>query len=192
MHVHGNDTTLFVDVEGPALVPDGARMSPRPTILLLHGGPGGYDHTYFKPDFSRLARIAQVVYVDLRDHGRSARQDPAAWTFEACADDIRALCDTLGIERPIVLGHSMGGFVALHYAIRHPGHAGGLVLQSTTARFHVPRVVEGLRRAGGDAAADAADRFYNGDMSAAPEFRERCRSLFGPWILGRTNERGLS
>lgn len=40
----------------------------------LHGGPGTYDHSYFKPDFMRLAREAQVVYLDLRDHGRSARQ----------------------------------------------------------------------------------------------------------------------
>ena len=59
---------------------DGARVREAagppgaPTIVLLHGGPGGYDHSYFKPDFAPLTAVAQVVYLDLRDHGRSARQ----------------------------------------------------------------------------------------------------------------------
>ena len=47
--------------------------------------------------------MAQVVYLDLRDHGRSARHDPADWSFEICADDVRAFCDVIGIVRPIRL-----------------------------------------------------------------------------------------
>jgi proline iminopeptidase len=62
-------------------------MRNRPTVVLIHGGPGSYDHSYFKPDFAPLARRAQVIYLDLRDHGRSARHDPADWSFELCADD---------------------------------------------------------------------------------------------------------
>src|SRR5229473_4028426 len=135
MHVDVNGTTLWFDVDGAALVPDGAEMRSRPTVILIHGGPGSYDHSYFKPDFGRLAGVAQVVYLDLRDHGRSARQDPSDWTYEVCADDIAAFCDVLGIAGPVVYGHSMGGFVAMLYGARHPGHAGGLVLQSTHARF---------------------------------------------------------
>jgi pimeloyl-ACP methyl ester carboxylesterase len=92
--------------------------------------------------------VAQVVYLDLRDHGRSARGDPAGWSFERCADDLRGFCDHLGIVRPVVYGHSLGGFVAMAYAVRHPGHAGALVLQSTHARFDLGRIVEGFRRAG--------------------------------------------
>lgn len=64
-----------------------------------------------------------MVYLDLRDHGRSARQDPEHWSFEVCADDLRAFCDTVGVVGPIVLGHSMGGIVAMLYGARHPGHA---------------------------------------------------------------------
>jgi pimeloyl-ACP methyl ester carboxylesterase len=129
-----NGTTLWFDVDGPSVVPDGATMRERPTLVLLHGGPGGYDHSYFKPDFAPLTAVAQVVYLDLRDHGRSARQNPADWSFEGCADDVRAFCDVLGIATPIVYGHSMGGFVAMLYGARHPGHAGGLVLQSRHTR----------------------------------------------------------
>ena len=132
MQVEVNGTRLWFDVDGPALVPDGPAMRERPTVVLLHGGPGSFDHSYFKPDFARLAEAAQVVYLDLRGHGRSEWGDPADWSFEMCADDVRAFCDALGIARPVVYGHSLGGFVAMVYAARHPGHAGALVLQSTS------------------------------------------------------------
>ena len=153
MQVDVNGTRLWFDVDGPSLVPDGPIMATRPTVILLHGGPGTYDHSYFKPDFAPLTRLAQVVYLDLRDHGRSARPDPANWTFEVCADDVRAFCDALAIDRPIVYGHSMGGCVAMLYGVRHPGHAGALVLQSTMARFDLGAARRGLpsfwRRRGG-------------------------------------------
>ncbi len=70
MHIEVNGGRLWFDVDGPALVPDGSEMQLRPTIVLVHGGPGTYDHSYFKP--ARLTGQAQVVYLDLRGHGRSA------------------------------------------------------------------------------------------------------------------------
>ena len=181
MQVDVNGTTLWFDVDGPALVPDGTVMRERPTIVLLHGGPGGYDHSYLKPDFARLTRVAQVVYLDLRDHGRSARHDPAAWSFEVCADDVRAFCDAMGIAGPIVYGHSMGGFVAMLYGARHPGHAAGLVLQSTNARFDLARLVEGFRRAGGDEVAELAKRDYGGGDVTDEEWA-RVFAAFGPRV----------
>jgi proline iminopeptidase len=175
MHLDVNGTRLWFDVDGPSLVPDGAAMRGRPTVVLLHGGPGSFDHSYFKPDFGRLTQVAQVVYLDLRGHGRSDWGDPAAWCFEARADDLRAFCDALGIVRPVIYGHSLGGFVALVYATRHPGHAGALVLQSTNARFSVGRVVEEFRRRGGDEVAAIAERAYGGDRtSVTPEEWARC------------------
>ena len=93
--------------------------------------------------------------------GRLAH-DPADWTFETCADDVRAFCDRLGITRPIVYGHSMGGFVAMLYAARHPGHAGRLFLQSTHARFDLARLVEAVRGVAGDEVAELARRDYGG------------------------------
>ena len=96
MHIDVNGTRLWFDVDGPALVPDGNEMRQRPTMVLVHGGPGIYDHSYFKPDFGRLAEHAQVVYLDLRGHGRSDWGDAGAWSFEACADDVRASVTRLG------------------------------------------------------------------------------------------------
>lgn len=184
MHVDVNGTRLWFDIEGPSLVPDGPQMRRRPTIILLHGGPGSYDHSYFKPDFGRLAEVAQVVYLDLRDHGRSSRGDPAEWTFEACADDIPAFCDALGIEHPVVLGHSMGGFVAIHYGARHPQHAAGLVLLSTLARFDLELLADGVRAAAGEEVAEIARRSYGGLGEVTAAEWARVFRVFGPAVPG--------
>lgn len=185
MRVEVNGVHLWFDVEGPGLVPEGPGMRERPTLLLLHGGPGGFDHSYFKPDFSRLARVAQVIYLDLRGHGRSHHGDPESWSFEACADDIPAFCDALGIEKPVVLGHSLGGFVTMVYGARHPGHAGGLVLLGTAARIDAQRMTENFRRVGGDEVADVIRRTYSREREpATPEEWSRAWQLFGPWVTG--------
>ena len=102
MQIDVNGMRLWFDVDGPAVVPDGSEMRQRPTVVLVHGGPGSFDHSYFKPDFARLAEHAQVVYLDLRGHGRSDWGEAAAWSFEACADDVRVFCDTIGIARSIL------------------------------------------------------------------------------------------
>ena len=181
MHVEVNGTRLWFDVDGPVLVPDGSEMRQRPTVVLVHGGPGVYDHSYFKPEFARLTDHAQVFYLDLRGHGRSAWGDAAGWTFEACADDVRVFCDTVGISRPIVFGHSMGAPVALLYGARHPGHAAGLVVQSGFARFDVPRLVEAFRRIAGDEVAEIARRSYGGTTVPDEEWA-RVFAAFGSHV----------
>jgi pimeloyl-ACP methyl ester carboxylesterase len=178
MHTEVNGTRLWFDVDGPALVPDGSELRRRPTVVLVHGGPGVYDHSYFKPDFALLAGHAQVVYLDLRGHGRSAWGDAAAWSFEACADDVRGFCDTVGIDRPIVFGHSMGGPIVLLYGARHPGHAAGLIVQSGFARWDPARMVEGFRRVAGDEVAEIAGRSYGGDEVTEQEWA-RVFAAFG-------------
>lgn len=181
MHLDVNGTRLWFDVDGPALVPDGNEMRQRPTVVLVHGGPGGFDHSYFKPDFARLAEHAQVVYLDLRGHGRSAWGDAAAWSFGTCVDDVRAFCDTVGIARPIVFGHSMGAPIVLLYGARYPGHAAGLVVHSGFARFDVPRLVEGFRRVAGDELAELAARDFAGEPVTEDE-SARVFAAFGPRV----------
>jgi pimeloyl-ACP methyl ester carboxylesterase len=187
MHSDVNGTRLWFDVDGSALVPDGSEMRQRPTVVLVHGGPGVYDHSYFKPDFSVLAEHAQVVYLDLRGHGRSAWGDTSAWSLETCADDVFGLCDVLGIDRPIVFGHSMGGPIALLYGARHPGHAAGLIVQSGFARWDPPRLVEGFRSVAGDAVAEMAGRGYGGGEVTDEEWA-RVDAAFGPRIPDEERE----
>jgi len=181
MRVAVNGTTLWFDVDGPGLVPDERWMRERPTILLIHGGPGSYDHSYFKPWFSALTDVAQVVYLDLREHGRSSRGGASDWSFEACADDVSAFCDVLGIERPVVLGHSMGGFVAILHAARHPTDPGAVILASTMARFDLDRITEGFRRIGGDEVASLARRDYGDDPVTEAEWA-LVFAAFGPRV----------
>jgi proline iminopeptidase len=178
MQVDVNGTRLWFDADGLAVVPRGNEMLQRPTVVLVHGGPGVYDHSYFKPDFGSLTEHAQVIYLDLRGHGRSTWGDPAEWSFESCADDIRSFCDTVGIDRPVVFGHSMGGPIVLLYGARHPGHAGGLIVQSGFARWDVPRMVEGFRRVAGDEVAQLAMRSYGGDEVSDDEWA-RVYAAFG-------------
>ena len=147
MHVLVNGVRLFFDVEGAKLVPDGPAMRERPTLLLLHGGPG-FDHTIYKPAYSALADIAQVIYLDHRGNGRSDAGPKESWTLAQWGDDVRAFCDALGIEKPIVLGVSFGGMVAMAYATRHPSHPGKLILITTEAKgSSLSRKARGIVRA---------------------------------------------
>jgi proline iminopeptidase len=160
MRVSIGDCRLFVDVDGLGLVPDGPTMRERPVLLTLHGGPG-FDHTSFKPAFGELADVSQIVYVDHRGNGRSDRCDPSTWHFDQWADDIVALCDVLGVSRPFVYGVSFGSMVALHYAARHPGHACGIIADSTAAVADDAAVVAEFARLGGPDAAAAAQAFWD-------------------------------
>ncbi len=187
MRIEVNGTTLWFDVEGAGLVPDGARLRTRPTVVLVHGGPGGFDHGYLMPDFGRLAEVAQVVYLDLRGHGRSEWGDPADWGFEVCADDVRAFCDHLGIVRPVVLGHSMGAPIALLYGARHPGHAAGLVVSSGFARWDHARLVEAYRGIAGDEVAALADRDFGG-LPVSEEESARVYAAFGLHVPDQARE----
>jgi len=159
MHVRVGETRLFFDVEGCKLRVDGPRMREVPTLLLLHGGPG-LDHSLFKPLLSPLTDVAQVVYLDHRSQGRSDREGPERWTLDNWADDVAAFCDTLNIEHPVVMGESFGGFVAMAYAIRHPGHPGKLILSSTSAKQRLDRALAVFERLGGRKAREAARRFW--------------------------------
>ena len=78
MHVSVNGVRLFFDVEGAKPVPDGPGMRQKPTLLLLHGGPG-FDHSIYKPAYSALADIAQIIYLDHRGNGRSEDGPRESW-----------------------------------------------------------------------------------------------------------------
>jgi proline iminopeptidase len=166
---------LFVDVDGAVLVPDGPRMREKPTLILLHGGPG-FDHSGFKPLFGRLADVAQLVYVDHRGHGRSDRCGPEHWQLDTFADDVVRLCTALGIVKPVVLGQSYGGFVAQRYLARHPAHPARVILSSTSHHFGLARKLAMFERLGGAAARQAAEAFWTDPGPATwADYERLCR-----------------
>jgi proline iminopeptidase len=177
MKISVNGVELFVEVLGAKLAIDGAKVSERPTVVALHGGPS--DHAHMMAMIAPLTDVAQIVLYDHRGCGRSEHGDPSLWRMEQWADDVRGVCDVLGIERPIVYGHSFGGMVAEMYAIRHPGHAAGLIFSGTCSRFDVKISAEGFRRQGGDAAADAWTAFVDEPTAESTAgFVEHCRHLY--------------
>jgi proline iminopeptidase len=134
MKANIRDTQLYFDVEGAGLVVDGGQMREKPVVFLLHGGPGA-DHTSYKPTFSPLADLVQLVYIDHRGQGRSARGDAATYTLDNNVADLEALRQYLGLEQIVVMGGSYGGMVALAYASHYPDRVSQLVVMATTASY---------------------------------------------------------
>jgi proline iminopeptidase len=140
-------------------------VSPAPALLLLHGGPGA-DHSLFKPEFSTLTDIAQVIYLDQRGSGRSDRSRPEKWTWTRWADDTAALCAALDIRAPVLVGSSSGGRVAIECAARHPDLVAGLVLETTLGvPTSLDESLEVFERRGGPVARTAAAKYLSGDTS---------------------------
>lgn len=104
----------------------------RPTVLLLHGWGATADVNFFRA-FPALADH-RVLAVDHRSHGRGIRSH-APFRLEDCADDVAGLLGTLGIDRAVAVGYSMGGPIALLLAERHPERVTGLVLAATALEF---------------------------------------------------------
>src|SRR5581483_10285426 len=167
------------DVSGPSVIAQGDTTVERPVVVALHGGPG-LDHIMLKSALAPLAEDFQVLYPDLRGHGRSDRASAESWNLHTWADDLRRLCDALGLRKPVVLGSSFGGDIALTYAALFPDHPGGVILTNTTCghRDH-QRVIEAFGRIGGTEAAAVIQRIYAdpaGDHQA--EFNRVCYPLY--------------
>lgn len=182
MFVTLRDQRIFFDVVGPKLALDGPRVRERPTLLVLHGGPG-FDHASMRPDFDGYADVAQVVYLDHRGNGRSVPSDPSTWRLRQWGDDVRAFCDALGIERPIVLGQSFGGMVAQAYVTRHPSHPRAVILSSTAARLDLPASFAVFEAKGGAEARAIAERFWSsGDDEAILSYLRVCMPLYNTTV----------
>ena len=115
-----NGTSLYYEVVG----------SGNP-LLIMHGGLG-FDHTYFRPWIDSLAEGSKLIFYDHRGNGRSDRSKPLDDVYHSTwADDANALREHLGIEKMVLMGHSYGGVLALHYALQYPETLSGLILANT-------------------------------------------------------------
>ena len=122
-----------------------------------------------------------MIYFDHRGNGRSWPSDSSTWTLAQWGDDVRALCDALGIEKPIVLGQSFGGMVAQSYATRHPDHPRAVVLSSTAARMDLRASLDLFERKGGPQARAIAERFWNeGSDHQFVDYLKKVMPLYNP------------
>lgn len=110
-------------VEGPAGTP---------AVLLVH--PLGVTHRLWDGTAAALRDRHRVVRYDVRGHGGSA-VPPGPYTLGQMADEARALLDGLGLEAVHFVGMSMGGCIAMAFALAHPDRVRSLVLCDTTACY---------------------------------------------------------
>lgn len=96
-----------------------------PELLFVHGWC--CDRTAFQPQFDHFGRMHAVTALDLRGCGQSERPDKG-YEITDLADDLARFCDVVGIDKPVVVGHSLGGMIGVELAARHPAVPRALVL----------------------------------------------------------------
>jgi pimeloyl-ACP methyl ester carboxylesterase len=101
----------------------------RPSMLLVHGW--GCDHTVLSAQREHFARSYRVVSVDLRGHGESGSPEHE-YSMASFADDLAWLCCQIELPKPVIVGHGMGGAVALEFSSRYPDLSSGIVMLQTT------------------------------------------------------------
>lgn len=121
VRLRGRGRAYVIDEPGPR--PDA------PVVVLLHGlaSPAA---VCWAATIGPLSRVARVIAFDQRWHGRGITS--AHFTLEDCADDVAAVLDTLGVERAIMAGYSLGGAIAQMTWSRQRSRVAGLVLCSTS------------------------------------------------------------
>jgi pimeloyl-ACP methyl ester carboxylesterase len=119
-----------------------------PPLLFVHGWCCNSSH--FQPQVDFFSRDHRCIAVDLRGHGESDKPEQD-YTMAVFADDLAWLCEQLGVLKPVVIGHSMGGVVALALAQRHPDIPAALVLVDSPVlvpgalKLQIEQVIAGLK-----------------------------------------------
>jgi pimeloyl-ACP methyl ester carboxylesterase len=111
-----------------------------PPLLFVHGW--SCDHEYFAPQVEHFSDRHRTIAVDLRGHGVSDAPEQV-YTMAGFADDLVWLCGQLGVEKPVVIGHSMGAVVALELAALFPDVPSAIVMVDGGTRTMIPPPPEG-------------------------------------------------
>jgi proline iminopeptidase len=184
------------------------RVGEGPPLVVVHGGPG-MGHAYMR-GLDLLADGRQLVYYDQRGSGASTAGDPSRITFAGSIADLEGLREALGIEQLDLLGHSLGAWIAILYAVAHPDRVHSLVLANTGP----PAVPELMKKFGAKMEAsrtpedraeleriESSEAYADRDPATleqlyrlryTPFFRERANaSLFEPRFTAITAENVL-
>jgi 2-succinyl-6-hydroxy-2,4-cyclohexadiene-1-carboxylate synthase len=152
-------------------------------LVLVHGFTGS--RRDFAPRLPALARIGRTLALDLPGHGESGRLAGAeSYTLEHLAGDLLGFLEVLGLARCDVLGHSMGGMVALRAALAEPSRVASLVLMDTAARAPdgIPLdVFARARRVAHEAGMEALLRLVRARAASDPDRPAADRRLEAEW-----------
>ncbi len=125
----GDAEIAFLDVPARA-------EAPGEPLLLVHGITATL--SYWKQNVAALSERHRVIAVDLPGYGRSDKPD-APYTMPYFVGALRELCTRLGAARPTIVGNSMGGLIAMRYALAHPDEVSRLVLVAPAGITDYPR-----------------------------------------------------
>jgi pimeloyl-ACP methyl ester carboxylesterase len=167
-HIERNDLRLYYDRAG----------SGEPPLVFVHGWC--CDHTFFAPQFAHFERSHAVTTYDLRGCGDSSRPD-GGYDIATLTDDLAWLCEELEIERPVVVGHSLGGMMGIELAARYPDVPRAVIAVDPgpidmlpEARTDFEGLLAVLERDGG---GDAERRAFIEGMFLPADDPDRCRSI---------------
>ncbi len=163
-----NGVSLAVEIRGSG-----------PALVFVHGFP--LDRTIFRHQIDSLTGFRRIA-PDLRGMGQSDAPD-LGYSMATYADDLAALIDVLGEDRVVLIGHSMGGYIAFEFLRRYRARVGGLVLMDTRpeadsaeGRKARDQLVTRVRDQGALAAAEAMlPRFFT--ASVPPEIIQLVRDM---------------
>ncbi|WP_257351244.1 2-succinyl-6-hydroxy-2,4-cyclohexadiene-1-carboxylate synthase [Pseudalkalibacillus decolorationis] len=127
MNIQVNGVEFHVDVQGEG-----------PAFVLLHGFTGSSEE--WSPLIEKWKRDFRIIAIDLIGHGKS--EHPIDWerySMENTVEDINEILDRLTIETAIILGYSLGGRVALSYAMTYPGRVQHLILESSSPGLNLEK-----------------------------------------------------
>lgn len=170
-------------INGAELVWEDVGAGDRP-LVLVHGLTGFRDD--FRERLPALAELGRTIIYDHRGHGDSANTgDAASYSFDQLVADLGALLDARGVARCDLLGHSVGGMVALRFALAHHPRVASLILMDTAARapdgmLRAPLAAAGtIARSDGMATLASLMRLRAGDGSDRPAAERRLEAEWG-------------
>lgn len=140
-------------------MPTDSGQAMKPVLVLLHGFP--LDHEMWRPQIVKFVPQCRVIAPDLPGFG-CAEPPTIPFSMDSIADSIVQMLESSGISKKVVLcGLSMGGYIALAIARRHPGRLQGLILADTraepddeTGKENRNRMIELVSKSGPEAIID--------------------------------------
>jgi pimeloyl-ACP methyl ester carboxylesterase len=162
-----------------------------PPVLVIGGTSLG--HGYLRPAMDRLSDDFRVIYFDQRGGGRSALGEAKGLSLEGSKSDLAGLLDSLGLDRTALLGHSMGGNLAMLFAAAHPERVGRLVVAMPGPPFDEQGMAWEALESAMSALGTPADDEEMGRIQQSEAFRRRepagveafIRNMYLPFFTDR-------
>jgi len=180
-------------INGVELAYEDVGTGSRP-FVLVHGLTGFRDD--FREQLDALSGLGRTIIYDHRGHGDSGRSaDVASYSFAQLVADLGALLDALDVADCDLLGHSMGGMVALRFALAQPARVASLVCMDTAARApdRMPRApfaaAGAIARSDGMATLANLLRARAGDEPDRPAAERRLEREWGEMFWERRHKR---